>query len=115
MSHEIQLTNTNLPLQPALTPPQVLATTGQPDPAPLRRIHGLLRGRYLLAVILAAIGAAAGVAAGIMLPKPAFESVGVIQIRPLIPSDGPTSIVMPLYQQYVQDVMVELHTDRVIR
>jgi capsular exopolysaccharide synthesis family protein len=115
MSHEIQLSNTNLPLQPALTPPQVLATTGQTDPAPLRRIHGLLRGRYALAAILAAIGAAAGAAAGIMLPKPAYESVGVIQIRPLIPMTGPGDMVMPLYQQYVQDVMVKLHTDRVIR
>jgi len=116
MSHDIQLSNTNVPLQPALTPPQVLAPTGQPEAAPLRRIHRLLRGRYALAAVLAAIGAAAGVAAGVMLPKPAYESVGLIQIRPLVPSDNSKmDIVMPLYTQYVQDVMVKLHTDRVIQ
>jgi capsular exopolysaccharide synthesis family protein len=114
MSNEIQLSNTNLPLQPALTPPQVLAPTGQPEATPLRRIHRLLRGRYGLAVVLATIGAACGVAAGILLPKAAWESVGIVQMRALTP--GPVEDrLKPLYDRVVQDVIVTLHTERVIK
>lgn len=114
MSNEIQLSNTSLPLQPALTPPQVLAPTGQPEPTPLRRIHRLLRGRYGLAAVLATIGAACGVAAGILLPKAAWESVGIVQMRPLTP--GPVEDrLKPLYDRVVQDVIVTLHTERVIK
>src|ERR1700723_2272489 len=116
MSHEIQISNSSLPLQPALTPPQVLAPTGQPEPTPLRRIHRLLRGRYALAAVLATIGAAAGAVGGVMLPKPAYESVGVIEIKPVVPDIRmPTDPVLPMYAQYVQNVMVRLHTDRVIK
>jgi hypothetical protein len=115
MSNEIQLSNANLPLQPALTPPQVLASAGQPEATPLRRIHRLLRGRYILATVLATIGAACGVAAGIILPKPAWESFAVIQIHPVVPTAADMDRVMPLYAQYVQNVIIELHTERVIR
>jgi capsular exopolysaccharide synthesis family protein len=114
MSNEIQLSNTSLPLQPALTPPQVLAPAGQPEPTPLRRIHRLLRGRYGLAVVLATIGAACGVAAGILLPKPAWESIGVVEMKPITygtVEDKPK----PLYDRLVQDVIVTLHTERVIK
>src|SRR6516162_4604776 len=114
MSNEIQISNTNLPLQPALTPPQVLAPTGQPEPTPLRRIHRLLRGRYGLAAVLATIGAACGVAAGILLPKPAWESVGIIEMRPLTPGTVEDRL-KPLYDRLVQDVIVTLHTERVIK
>jgi capsular exopolysaccharide synthesis family protein len=114
MSNEIQISNTNLPLQPALTPPQVLAPTGQPEPTPLRRIHRLLRGCYGLAAVLATIGAACGVAAGILLPKPAWESVGIIEMRPLTPGTVEDRL-KPLYDRLVQDVIVTLHTERVIK
>src|SRR5947209_6118536 len=114
MSHEIQLSNTNLQLQPALTPPQVLATTGQPEPTPLRRIHRLLRGRYALAAVLASIGAAAGVVAGIMLPKPAYQSIGIVQLHPILPGPIDDKLI-PLYNQVIQNAMVQLQTERNIR
>ena len=50
MSQEIQLLNQTLPLQPGMAP-QVLASSTNPEPTPLRRIHQLLRGRYVLAGI----------------------------------------------------------------
>jgi len=115
MSHEIQLSNSNPPLQPILTPPQLPATTGQAEQTPLRRVHRLLRGRYALAVVLAAIGAAAGATVGIMLPKPSWKSVGMIEIRPTISTASAADITMPMYQQYVQDIVVRMHTDRVIK
>ena len=116
MSQEIQLVPQPqpLPLQPMIAP-QVLAPTVGAEATPLRRIHRLLRGRYVLAGVLAAIGAAFGVAAGVLLPKPAYESAGVIQIRPIIPTPGDMDRVMPLYNQYMADVMVKLHTERVIK
>src|SRR5580692_3070656 len=115
MSHEIQLSNSNPPLQPMLTPPQLPTTTGQAEQTPLRRVHRLLRGRYALAVVLAAIGAAAGATAGIMLPKPSWKSVGMIEIKPTIPTNQAIEIAMPMYQQYVDNVVVRMHTDRVIK
>ena len=114
MSQEIQLVNQNLPLQPALGP-TVLAPAAQTEPTPLRRMHRLLRGRYGLAMFLAAIGAACGTVAGIMIPKPAWSSTATIQIHPLIPLRGTSDMVMPLWAQYVQNVMVKLHTERVIK
>jgi capsular exopolysaccharide synthesis family protein len=114
MSQEIQLLNQSLPLQPSIAP-QVLAPIGSPEVTPFQKIHRLLRGRYALACVLAAIGAAVGTAAGILLPKPAYESAGIIQIRPIIPSMQDVDKVMPLYNQYVADVMVQLHTDRLIK
>lgn len=115
MSQEIQIANSSLPLQPAIgVQPQVLAPAGMPESTPLRRMHQLLRGRYLLAVVLATIGAAAGAAAGFMLPKPSYESVGVVRIDPII--QGPeTAQLVPLYQDYISNVMVELKSESVIR
>src|SRR5690349_12404538 len=114
MSQEIQLLNQALPLQPTIAP-QVLAPLTSPEVTPFQKIHRLLRGRYALACVLASIGAAFGTAAGILLPKPAYESAGIIQIRPIIPSMQDVDKVMPLYNQYVADVMVQLHTDRLVK
>ena len=114
MSQEIQLVNQPLPLQPSVAP-QVLAPIGSPEVTPFQKIHRLLRGRYGLACVLAAIGAAVGTAAGVLLPKPAYESSGIIQIRPIIPSMQDVDKVMPLYNQYMADVMIQLHTDRLIK
>jgi capsular exopolysaccharide synthesis family protein len=114
MSQEIQLLNQNLPLQPGLVPP-VLASAGGPETTPFRRVHQLLRGRYVLAAVLAAVGAGFGVAAGFLLPKSSWESVALIRINPIIPTPNMRGDVMPLYQLYMQNVLVELHTDRVIR
>jgi capsular exopolysaccharide synthesis family protein len=115
MSQEIQLSNPNLPLQPAIGPqPTVLAPAGFPETTPLRRMHQLMRGRYWLAIVLGSIGAAAGATAGFLLPKPAYESVGVIRIDPVITGqDGDK--VLPLYQNYIANVMVELKSEPVVR
>ena len=116
MSHEIQLSNSNPPLQPMLTPPQLLpTTTGQSEQTPLRRAHRLLRGRYALAVVLAAMGAAAGATAGIMLPKPSWKSTGYVRISPTIPNGDKIDVTLPMYQQYVADIALRMHTDRVIK
>ncbi|HSU65948.1 MAG TPA: AAA family ATPase [Tepidisphaeraceae bacterium] len=113
MSQEIQLVN-NLPLQPAIGP-QMLAPAGMAEPTPLRRVHQLLRGRYLLAAVLACIGAVCGAAAGFLLPKPSWESIGVVHVHPVIHNPGPKDDVQLLAQNYLTNVMVELHSERTIR
>ena len=116
MSQEIQLLNTNLPLQPAIAPPpQVLAPVGLPEPTPFRRIHQLLRGRYLLAAVLATIGAVAGAAAGFLLPKPTFESVAIVRIDPQLARPGVNNDPLPYFQSYTANMMVELKSEPVVR
>ena len=114
MSQEIQLVNQNLPLQPAIGP-QPLAPAGMPEPTPFRKIHQLLRGRYALAAVLAAVGAVTGAAAGVLLPKPAWESVAVVKVHPVIPTPSPSNLSKDFANNYLANVMVELHTERVIR
>jgi len=114
MSQEIQLVPQNLPLQPALSP-QALGPAGLPDGTPLRKIHRMLRGRYVLATVLALIGAVAGATAGVMLPKPAWESDGVIEISPIIHTADDIDKVRPMWTQYIAGVMTKLHTESVIR
>jgi polysaccharide biosynthesis transport protein len=114
MSQEIQIVNPTLPLQPALTP-QALAYSGGSETTPLRKVHQLLRGRYLLAGILAAIGAACGTAAGIMLPKPAWESIGVVQVHPVLHGSNVVDPVAPLYQNMINNCIVRMHTESVIK
>jgi capsular exopolysaccharide synthesis family protein len=116
MSQEIQLINTNLPLQPAIaSQPQVLAPAGLPEPTPFRRLHQLLRGRYLLAAVLATIGAAAGATAGFLLPKPSYESVAIVKIDPMLNRPGPDNGLLPLFQSYTANMMVELKSEPVVR
>lgn len=115
MSQEIQLSNSNLPLQPAIgLQPAALAPAGLPETTPLRRMHQLMRGRYWLAVVLGAIGAAVGATLGFLLPKPSYESVGVVRIDPVITSIDQDRL-LPLYQNYIANVMVELKSEPVVR
>jgi capsular exopolysaccharide synthesis family protein len=114
MSQEIQLLHQGLPLQPGMAP-QVLAASSNTEPTPFRRIHQLLRGRYLLAGILAGIGAVCGLVAGVVLPKPAWESIAVVKVNPVVPQPGVQDGLKTLYTQYLANALIELHTDRLIR
>lgn len=60
------------------------AAAGQEQDNPFEifeRIHRLLRGRYVYAIVLGAIGAAVGAAGGWMATKPKYQSVGMIRIK----------------------------------
>jgi polysaccharide biosynthesis transport protein len=120
MSQEIQIVNPSLPLQPAIggssgSSSQFLAPAGLPEQTPLRRVHQLLRGRYALAAVLALIGAAVGAAVGFKLPKPMYESAAILRVDPIIIEKDQGNSVLPFYQNFVADLMVELKTDKVIR
>jgi Mrp family chromosome partitioning ATPase/uncharacterized protein involved in exopolysaccharide biosynthesis len=121
--HDTQLTRHGLP-HPAMTDgaawalaasPAAARRAAEPDePQPLHKMHRLLRGRYKLAVTLSLAMAAALAAAGYFVPKPQFRSDGLIEIKPNIPSLKDTTIVMPLYTQYIASQVNYIQGQRVI-
>src|SRR5207248_10888300 len=88
MSHDIHLFNT--PNLPALGEDPLhsmaLGAPLAPPPSPIRKVQRLLRGRYLLAVVLALICGLIGAAWGWKSQKPKFSSDGIIWIKPVIPA-----------------------------
>lgn len=52
--------------------------------SPLTKMHRLLRGRYVVTIILAALCAMAGAAAGYMSQKPKWRSFGLVEVKPVI-------------------------------
>lgn len=76
----------------------------RPQVHPLVKLHMMLRGRYLPAIVLAAIGAAIGGVAGWFATKPLFQSTAVIHVSPLeTPILGPTQTqtVSTLFDAYI--------------
>jgi Mrp family chromosome partitioning ATPase/uncharacterized protein involved in exopolysaccharide biosynthesis len=91
--------------------------TGEPSaPNPVLIVHSLLRGRYVLAVVLATLLAAGGAVGGYLSQKPTYQSVGIIRIKPTIPSGLPTGQdrVMPAFEAFVKSQQAFLLGERVI-
>lgn len=124
MSNEIQLSSfggAGLPMQPGMggglggyygggpTPP--------PEDSPFKKLHRLLRGRYILAFVLGLLGAAAGAVAGYLSQKPAFKAEGMIEIKPIISPSGPdkNDTVMVMFSSYVNSQMARLQSDVLIK
>ncbi|QOV91166.1 tyrosine-protein kinase domain-containing protein [Humisphaera borealis] len=127
MSNEIQVSSfggAGLPMQPGMpgiggglggyyggtqTPPT--------DDSPFKKLHRLLRGRYLLAFVLGFLGAAAGAVAGYISQKPAFKAEGMIEIKPIISSADPTKneSVMVMFSSYVNSQMARLQSDVIVK
>ncbi len=80
-------------------------------------IHRLLRGRYVLTVVLAAIGAAAGAMTGYLATRPKFETRGMISIQPVIPRviyEAPEQAPMHLFTNFVNRQATLIKSARVI-
>ncbi|HZL36847.1 MAG TPA: AAA family ATPase [Tepidisphaeraceae bacterium] len=116
MSQEIQLSSSpqTLPIQPTPWSTGTGLTAPQTSNTPLGKIHQHLRGRYILTVALAGMFAIAGGAAGFFLPRPAYQSMGTIEVKPFIVSPELYDKVMPMYQQYVATAMAKIHSERVM-
>src|SRR4051812_14882542 len=75
----------------------------------LRKLHRLLRGRYLLAFVLGLLGAGAGAVGGFLSQKPAYKADGIVQIKPVIAGSGPqksgstadSDKILTMYSSYV--------------
>jgi Mrp family chromosome partitioning ATPase/uncharacterized protein involved in exopolysaccharide biosynthesis len=101
----------------ALAVPPAARRGGRDDSAesqPLHKMHRLLRGRYKLAITMSAVLALGLGAAGYFVPKPQYQSNGLIEITPNIPTIGDTPIVMPLYTQYVGSQVNFMVGERVV-
>jgi capsular exopolysaccharide synthesis family protein len=85
-----------------------------PDDGAVRKLHRLLRGRYLLACVLGLLGAAAGAVAGYLSQKPAYRAEGQIVFNP-VKIDSESERVMPMFQAYVTSQMAQLLSDDLIR
>ena len=78
-------------------------------------MHRLLRGRYVLAVVLGLLGAAVGAAGGFLSQKPAYRSDGLIEIDPRVPSSLTMDKVMAMAGNYMQSTMAKLKSETVIK
>src|SRR5579862_5640792 len=72
----------------AALPPAPGFSSGGPGPSPdesplevFQRMHRLLRGRYIYAVLFGVVGAIAGAVGGYMVTVPKYQSVGMIRVK----------------------------------
>lgn len=87
-----------------------LGTVDAQQQQSFKRLHRLLRGRYLLAIVLACVCGVLGAAIGYFSAKPQWRSVGLVQIEPLIPNPGSSiDVVRPMWEQFVrsQEAMIQ--------
>jgi succinoglycan biosynthesis transport protein ExoP len=128
MSNEIQLSSLgqSLPAMPGAGGAMGGYYGGGPggpppggDENPLRKVHKLLRGRYLLAFVLGFVGAAAGAVAGYLSQKPAFKAEAMIEIKPVVAVRGalPTEQdrVLTMFSSYVTSQVARIQGEKAIR
>ena len=84
---------------------------------PLLVMHGLLRGRYAIAITLAVIGIVAGGLAGYRIKTPAYRSTGMIRVKPIIDRilyKNEDNGVLPMFDAFVETQMALITSQRVI-
>ena len=80
-----------------------------------KKVHRLLRGRYILAFFLALVGAAAGGAAGYLSQKPGYGSTGIISISGVLPSPDHKDAVIQMYAQHMAKQVTWLSSERLLK
>ncbi len=107
---------------PAPATPAAIDPYGAPPAEPqqvnlFKLAHRLLRGRYILAIVLASVGAAAGAAAGYISQTPKYRSQGLVRIQPVLPKiiyQTEQSSVPPLFSSFVNTQAQLITSDRVV-
>ena len=117
MSNERQLVPVDA--NPVLTAePYMTSPVAEDDPAlVLRRLHNMMRGRYLWALIAAVLLGAAGAAAGFFSQQPVYRSTGVIRIEPNMPKlvySIEENSMLPMFEAFVGSQVVFIRSQRVI-
>ena len=84
-------------------------------PNPLRLIHSLLRGRYIVTFLLAAVLMAGGAVVGYRATVPIYQSTGLIRIKPTVPSGQPggQDSIMPAFEVFINSQVAFLRGERV--
>jgi len=93
--------------------------TAPPKPAdnPLLLVHKLLRGRYLLAIVLAFILGPIGAVAGYMAVTLEYTSNATIRIAPVLPKilfESDQNSMLPMFDSFLQTQVSLLSSRRVI-
>lgn len=88
---------------------------GERQITPLRKVHRLLRGRYVIAIVLAGICGVVGASAGFISQRPAYKSDGLIEVKPIIPDIDSYDRVMLMYGTHMQSQVAWLKSERLIR
>src|SRR5687768_7952816 len=116
MSQETQLSLYNRAASSPIEPWAAAGNTalGPPQATPLRKIHRLLRGRYVLAFVLGIIGAAGGAVWGYLSQEPQHESSSWIEIAPIVPDPITADKVMAMYAAYMQSQVARIMDERVV-
>jgi Mrp family chromosome partitioning ATPase/uncharacterized protein involved in exopolysaccharide biosynthesis len=101
---------------PAEAPRAALGSGAPEEVNPLQMIHQLLRGRYILAIVLA-IGLGGGLAyLGWTIPKPIYKSTGMIRIKPFttrILYSNERNEMMPMFDSFVDSQVLLMRSQRV--
>lgn len=101
--------------QPNVLGPVGPAAPTAPTASPIKRLHKLLRGRYVLALTLAALCAVGGAIVGYKSQKPLYRSAGALEIRPTMGEIGSAPVVIPMYTQYIGTQIAWMQSPRVIQ
>jgi Mrp family chromosome partitioning ATPase/uncharacterized protein involved in exopolysaccharide biosynthesis len=83
----------------------------------LSLVHGILRGRYLLAILLAILGAVTGAWLGYNAKAPIYQSIGVIRFKPILPRvlfTTEQNSLVPMFDAYLDAQANLIASQRII-
>jgi succinoglycan biosynthesis transport protein ExoP len=80
----------------------------------LRKIHRMLRGRYLWLTIAAICGGLIGAVAGYKASTPLYTSSALVEVRPTVLTSGMMDKVMPFYTNFVKGQAAAIQDSRVV-
>lgn len=107
---------TSLPdLKPHPASPRNAGATGEQNP--LLLVHRLLRGRYVVALVLACVLAPLGAAVGYKVLMLEYQSTAQIRIAPVLPKvlfESEQSSVLPMFDSFVQTQVSLIQSRRVV-
>src|SRR5438552_6364910 len=87
---------------------------GNAQPQPLKKLHRLLRGRWLLAICLSAAGAVGGAMVGYKSQVPLYAGQTCIEVKPVIGSLALVDKATPYFNQALKNEALRIPSDRVI-
>jgi capsular exopolysaccharide synthesis family protein len=80
----------------------------------LRKLHRMLRGRYLIGLLVATLGAFVGAVVGYKTTTPLYTSSALVEVRPTVLTSGMMDKVMPFYTNFVKGQAAAIQDSRVI-
>ncbi|MEX0777502.1 MAG: hypothetical protein WD042_17495 [Phycisphaeraceae bacterium] len=98
--------------------PNANLRAGERPASPLKRIHGVLRGRYVWAVLLACLGLILGGWWGYHRRAPMYQSTGTLHFEPILPrvlyATEEKSGIMPMYDRFLANQLDAIKSKRVL-